>query len=88
MTLVRHWATPLLLGIASACSAAPEELEGAPVEPGAFYDIAERENATHFNHWAPNAAGGITAIGVNNLPQCATGRSGHAPSDATVRSHG
>jgi hypothetical protein len=59
MTDIRHWAMPLLLAMGSACSAAPDEVEGAPVEPGSFDDIAERESATHFNHWAPSAAGGM-----------------------------
>jgi hypothetical protein len=68
MTHIRHWAMPLLLGLASACGAAPEATEGAPVEPGSFDDIAARENATHFNHWAPAVAGGMNQfIGTNNF---------------------
>jgi hypothetical protein len=68
MTHIRQWAMPMLLGLASACSAAPEQIEGAPVEPGAFDDIAERENATHFNHWAPAVAGGMDqSIGTNSF---------------------
>jgi hypothetical protein len=68
MTHIRYWAMPLLLATASACGAAPDEIEGAPVAPGSFDDIAERENTEHFNHWAPASAGGMDqVIGANTF---------------------
>lgn len=68
MNQVRHWLMLLLLAALSACSGAPEELEGAPVDSASFDDIAGREKANHFNHWAPAVAGGMDQhIGIGQF---------------------